>query len=135
MVQISNFFNPIYWFIWKELLPSHATAPGKSYSYGWLHFNSRWFCLHDIAYSTRTLRIECHTRKRHKTARSLATKIHVCFETAKSCFNSKKTVVSQYPLRFSKSSLSSSSAHEQLGLDQARTTQYLSSADLKVLYR
>lgn len=52
----------------------------------------------------------------------LATKIHVCFETAKSCFNSKKTVVSQYPLRFSKSSLSSSSAHEQLGLDQARTT-------------
>ena len=52
----------------------------------------------------------------------LATNIHVCFDTAQTHFKSKKTVVSPYPLRFGHFSLSRTSAHEQIGFDQARKT-------------
>ena len=52
----------------------------------------------------------------------LATKIHVCFQESQRHCNSKKTVVSPYPLRFDNPLLSRAKAHESIGLDAERKT-------------
>lgn len=51
-----------------------------------------------------------------------ATTIHVCFKSAQKYFNKKKTVVSNYPLRFEKKQLSRADCHANLGLDAAKKT-------------
>lgn len=51
-----------------------------------------------------------------------ATTIHICFKSAQKYFNKKKTVVSNYPLRFEKPTCSRTSCHEQLGLNAGKKT-------------
>jgi UDP-N-acetylglucosamine--N-acetylmuramyl-(pentapeptide) pyrophosphoryl-undecaprenol N-acetylglucosamine transferase len=51
-----------------------------------------------------------------------ATTIHVCFKSAQKYFNKKKTIISNYPLRFEKSILSPVNCPVQLGLNNTKKT-------------